>query len=102
MTAAEEQTKEPTEAIAMLSVVPQKSQKRGPCRNVLFLCSDNAIASIMAEALLRKFGKHSFPAISAGSKPSSRVHLLTTEALKGRKVWQPDLHPKSFREFLDS
>ena len=75
------------------------SQKR-PTRNVLFLCHDNSIASIMAEALLRRIGGEYFRAFSAGNRPNKELNPLTVEVLKGRRVWQSDLRPKSWRELL--
>jgi arsenate reductase len=68
--------------------------------NVLFLCQDNACCSIMAEALLRRWGRGDFTAFSAGTKPSSAVHPQVVGVLETQRVWQPNLAPKSCEQFL--
>ena len=68
--------------------------------NVLFLCADNSICSIMAEALLRRWGAEDFAAYSAGTTPNGAIHPLAVDLLKDRRVWCDDLRSKSCGEFL--
>lgn len=67
---------------------------------VLFLCADNAISSIMAEALLRRWGGGHFYAFSAGIAPRAEIDSFASELLKTYKVWIDGLHPKHCDEFL--
>ncbi len=71
-----------------------------PRYNVLFLCQDNACCSIMAEALLRRWGGEDFAAFSAGTKPSSAVHPQAVSVLQMQRVWQPELAPKDCKQFF--
>ena len=67
---------------------------------VLFICRDNAVHSIMAEALLKRWGDGDFYGFSAGIKPSAVIDPHTLELLKEGRVWRSDLHPKSYQEFF--
>jgi len=67
---------------------------------VLFICRDNAVHSIMAEALLKRWGDGDFYGFSAGIKPSAVIDPYTLELLKEGRVWRSDLHPKSYQEFF--
>lgn len=67
--------------------------------NVLFLCADNSTRSIIAEALLNRFGKGRFRAFSAGIDPAGEVNPLTIELLRAHEFPAHGLRSKSWREF---
>jgi arsenate reductase (thioredoxin) len=50
--------------------------------NVLFLCTGNSARSVLAEAVLNRFGGGKFVAYSAGSMPKGEVHPETLALLK--------------------
>jgi arsenate reductase (thioredoxin) len=70
-----------------------------PTINVLFVCEANSIHSIMAEALLNRFGGGRFNAFSAGLEPATELHPLTVEMAQASGLGTGHLRPKSIREF---
>ena len=68
--------------------------------NVLFLCNDNSTRSVMAEALLKRFGDRRFRAFSAGIMPNTKIHPLAQEMLNASGLNVPQGNPKSASEFL--
>lgn len=66
---------------------------------VLFICTGNSARSILAEALLRKFGGDRFVAHSAGSFPKGEVLPLTFQALEHLQLPTDGLRSKSWNEF---
>lgn len=67
--------------------------------DVMFLCTDNSVRSILAEALLNRIGGDRFVAHSAGSHPKGQVHPLAIELLQAQGFPTETLRSKSWNEF---
>ena len=68
--------------------------------NVLFLCTGNSARSVMAEAILNKFGAGKFRAYSAGSQPKGQVHIETLRLLRSLGYDTAGFRSKTWMEFL--
>lgn len=66
---------------------------------VLFLCTRNSARSIIAEALLRHWGRGRFETFSAGSHPKGAVHALALDVLARNRISVEGLRSKSWEEF---
>jgi arsenate reductase (thioredoxin) len=67
--------------------------------NVLFLCTGNSARSVMAEAILQRFGAGKFNAYSAGSMPKGELHPQTVALLKRLNYDANAFHSKSWDVF---
>lgn len=67
--------------------------------NVLFLCTGNSARSIMAEAIMNRFGAPKFRAYSAGSQPKGEVNPHTIALLKSLNFKPEEFRSKSWEEF---
>ena len=67
--------------------------------NVLFLCTGNSARSILAESLLRHWGRGRFVSYSAGSQPKGEVHPLAIETLRELRLPSEGFRSKSWNEF---
>ncbi|MPZ38977.1 MAG: helix-turn-helix domain-containing protein [Rhizobiales bacterium] len=85
----------------LLSGNPDETEERvmTPAFNVLFLCTHNSARSIMAEAVLEKFGGRKFRAYSAGSDPAGQPLPEVIERLKMLGHDVSKLRCKSWKEF---
>jgi arsenate reductase (thioredoxin) len=68
--------------------------------NVLFVCEDNAIRSIIAAALLNRFSRDRFRVFSCGHQPAREVHPRTIEMLKFNGLDSHNHHPRDLQDFL--
>lgn len=67
--------------------------------NVLFICTHNAVRSIMAEIILNTEGHGRFRAFSAGTQPTGQVDPHVIEFAKGIDYPVDSLRSKGWAEF---
>jgi arsenate reductase (thioredoxin) len=70
--------------------------------SVLFLCTANSARSILAEALINRWGQGKLQGFSAGSHPKAEVNPLALELLQSRGLPTEGLRSKSWDEFAQS
>ena len=69
---------------------------------VLFLCSDNASTSLIAEAVLNHVANRRFHAFSAGVHPAPSFNPLVLDFLAMRGLLPPNGTPRSWREISEN
>lgn len=67
--------------------------------NTLFICTGNSARSILAEALIDRWGKGTFRGFSAGSFPKGQVHPLALQFLQSLGLPTAGLRSKGWDEF---
>jgi arsenate reductase len=67
--------------------------------NVLFVCTGNAVRSIMAEAIMSRVGGEQFAAYSAGIHPAARVHPETLWQMELAQIETGSYRTKSWEMF---
>ena len=67
--------------------------------NVLFLCTGNTARSVMAEAILSRFGAGKFNAFSAGSQPKGEINPHTRALLQRFNYKTDAFRSKDWNEF---
>ena len=70
--------------------------------HVLFLCTANSARSIMAEAILSRFGAGKFVAYSAGSYPKGEVNPHVIKLLQRFNYKTDGFRSKSWHEFAQA
>jgi protein-tyrosine-phosphatase len=70
--------------------------------SVLFLCTGNSTRSIMAEAIMSRFGHGKFHTYSAGSQPNGAVHPQALQLLRKLNYDVRTFRSKSWQEFSGS
>lgn len=68
-------------------------------KNILILCTGNSCRSILAEAILERYGEPRFQTYSAGSQPNGAVNLNAIALLKNRGYKTEHFRSKSWDEF---
>jgi protein-tyrosine-phosphatase len=71
----------------------------GRVYNVLFLCTGNSARSIMAEALIKRWGAGQFVGYSAGSHPTGKVNSWALEILQRMDFSIEGYRSKDWTEF---
>lgn len=85
---------------ALLPYVPEDNQSMIPSFNVLFVCTHNSARSIMAEAILAKYGGDRFRGYSAGSHPGKEPMPEVIDKLGALGHDVSGLHCKSWKVFV--
>lgn len=83
----------------LLPPLPDEAKGMTPAFNVLFLCTHNSDRSIMAEAILQRFGGARFHAWSAGSDPIAEPNPEVIAKLRTFGHDTDGLRSKSWHEF---
>ena len=66
-----------------------------PLVNVLFVCSDNTVLSIMAESILKGISPNRFGVFSAGCLPRAALDEYVLQLLKAHHLPVLGVHPKA-------
>ena len=85
-----------------MNVLNQDTWRQGgPVMGVLFVCTDNARRSLLAEALLRDQGMPGVRAFSAGIRPADHADPFILSALTMAGIGTEGLWPKDWQSFAN-
>ena len=80
--------------------VLEGATKTKDCYNVLFVCCDNSACSIIAEAILERWGAKEFRAFSAGIHPATEIQPFAIDLMKAQRLWKQSFKSKGCDEYL--
>jgi len=88
----------PASAACMIKSLPhiERQAKRMPESQVLFLCTGNSCRSILGEATFNHLAPAGWHAMSAGSKPTGKVHPRSLALLAREGIATDGCHSKSW------
>jgi arsenate reductase (thioredoxin) len=86
--------------MSMDAALAHRQEKSMTKPTVLFLCTNNAVRSQMAEAFLKKRAADHFDAYSAGTQPLPSVHPLTIRVMSEVGIDLSQQRPKGLYEYL--
>ena len=70
-------------------------------KKILFLCTQNAARSQMAEAILNSKRNDNFIAFSAGSQPANEINIYAQLVMKETGIDISSYKPKSVEQFIN-
>ena len=68
---------------------------------ILFLCTGNSARSLIAEGILRHYGKPDYEAVSAGSQPTGRPNPAAIAVMAAKGIDTSFARSKSWDEFAE-
>ena len=68
---------------------------------ILFICTENAGRSQMAEGFAKLYGGDNIAAYSAGSKPAGQINPVVVAAMKERNIDLSHNQPKEVSRFIN-
>ncbi len=70
-------------------------------KTLLFICTENAGRSQMAEGFAKFHGADKLTAYSAGTKPATQINPVVVEAMKEKNIDLGQTRPKELSKFIN-